>query len=327
MEEDNEIKVSISCMAYNEEKYIAKCLESLVTQKTNFKYEIIVHDDASTDNTANIIREFEKKYPDKIVAIYEEENQYSKHVSTIKTILLPRIRGKYIAFCEGDDYWCDENKLQKQFDYMEQHPECSMCVHNTIIHDLSGKNPDKKFNNYQEIHKMTGKEVFFGWNVHTTSYFEKAEYLQQPKLNKRYWFGDYIRLTMAYYYGDVVVFPDVMSVYNAHNKIGLTNTIAMQKDRRLQRIDYLKEYNEITNHKFDEIVKLRINDIDFNEMLIEGITNVSTKQDFKNLKKKIKEHDYYKEYLNNLTNKEKLKFLLKYNCYYVFKIVKNFKKD
>ena len=98
-----EIMASICCITYNHENYIADAIESFLMQKTNFNYEIIIYDDASTDKTADIIREYETKYPGLIKPIYQTENQYSKGVKTIN-FSLQRAEGKYIAVCEGDDY-------------------------------------------------------------------------------------------------------------------------------------------------------------------------------------------------------------------------------
>ena len=98
-------------------------MEGFVNQKTNFEYEVLVHDDASTDNTAKIIREYVRKYPKLIKPIYQKENKYSCGVSICNEYQIPRAQGKYIALCEGDDYWIDENKLQKQFEILEAHPE------------------------------------------------------------------------------------------------------------------------------------------------------------------------------------------------------------
>lgn len=117
------LMVTIQCITYNHEKYIRQCLEGFVMQKTNFRFEAIVHDDASTDGTADIIREYAKKYPDVIKPILETENQYSKHDGTISKLIRQNTYGKYVAICEGDDCWNDPLKLQKQVDFLETHPE------------------------------------------------------------------------------------------------------------------------------------------------------------------------------------------------------------
>ena len=106
--------VSVICLCFNEELYIKQALESILDQKTNFTFEIICHDDASTDGTSNIIQEYAEKYPDKIVPILQEDNKVSKGEQIILKYIYPVSRGKYMAYCDGDDYWTDKNKLQKQ---------------------------------------------------------------------------------------------------------------------------------------------------------------------------------------------------------------------
>lgn len=101
---EKKILVSIQCLVYNHEPYLRQCLDGLVMQKTNFKFEAIVHDDCSTDNSASIIREYAEKYPEIIKPIYETENQYSKHNGDLDRIMNSACKGKYIAFCEGDDF-------------------------------------------------------------------------------------------------------------------------------------------------------------------------------------------------------------------------------
>ena len=118
-DENNEILVSICCITYNHEKYIRDAIEGFLMQKTDFPFEVLIHDDASTDGTADIIREYETKYPDIIKPIYQTENQYSKGIKISATYNYPRAKGKYIALCEGDDYWIDPYKLQKQVDFLE----------------------------------------------------------------------------------------------------------------------------------------------------------------------------------------------------------------
>ena len=140
---NDEIKVSVFCLAYNHEKYIRDALESFVMQKTDFKFEVIVHDDASTDGTADIIREYEKKYPEIIRGIYQKENQYQKKIPIISTYIYPEIRGMYVAVCEGDDYWTDACKLQMQYDIMEQNTQCSICTHKTLVTDIQNAETKK----------------------------------------------------------------------------------------------------------------------------------------------------------------------------------------
>jgi glycosyltransferase involved in cell wall biosynthesis len=124
------IVVSIVSLAYNHAKYIRQCLDGFIMQKTNFAFEVLIHDDASTDGTADIIREYELKYPNIIKPIYQTENQYQKGVAIGATYLYPRVQGKYIAECEGDDYWTDPLKLQRQVDFLETHSDYSMTTEN-----------------------------------------------------------------------------------------------------------------------------------------------------------------------------------------------------
>lgn len=158
MEEN--IMVTIGCISYNQEKYIAQAIESFLMQKTNFKYEILIHDDASTDNTANIIKSYEKKYPNIIKAIYQKENQYSKGIMTSQ-IVRNRAKGKYIAFCEGDDYWTDENKIQKQFEFLEKNKDyiatghwCKVVDENNNI-SSEFKDSEKIFNFNKSEYKLS----------------------------------------------------------------------------------------------------------------------------------------------------------------------------
>lgn len=128
--ETNKPLVSICCLTYNHRPFIEKCLDGFLMQKTTFPVEILIHDDCSTDGTTEIVKEYAAKYPDLIFPIYEEVNQYQNgHAGDIDFFNYKRARGKYIAYCEGDDYWTDPLKLQKQVDFMEANPEYSVCFH------------------------------------------------------------------------------------------------------------------------------------------------------------------------------------------------------
>lgn len=132
-----EIGVSILCLAYNHEKYIGDAIEGFLMQKTTFPIEIIINEDASTDDTARIIKEYEERYPDIIRPIYHTKNQYSLGININDKFMVPLARGKYIALCDGDDYWTDANKLQNQYDAMEANPSCHMCLHKVRELNLS----------------------------------------------------------------------------------------------------------------------------------------------------------------------------------------------
>lgn len=131
--------VSICCLTYNHANFIRQTIESFLMQKTNFPIEVLIHDDASTDSTASIIQEYENKYPEIIKPIYQIENQYSKGRLIIATFQIPRAKGKYIAMCEGDDYWTDQNKLQKQVDFLEQFHDYGMICTNYSKYFEKGK--------------------------------------------------------------------------------------------------------------------------------------------------------------------------------------------
>lgn len=122
--------VSICSITYNHAPYIRQCLDGFLMQKTKFRYEIIIHDDASTDGTTEIIKEYAEKHPDLITPISQKENQYSKGIGGMyPRFCFPHAKGKYIALCEGDDYWTDPLKLQKQVDFLETNPDYVMCSH------------------------------------------------------------------------------------------------------------------------------------------------------------------------------------------------------
>lgn len=156
---DDSIMLTIHCLVYNHEPYIRQCLDGFVKQKTNFSFEAIVHDDASTDHSVDIIREYAQKYPNIIKPVFETENQYSKHNGSIRNILEENTKGKYVAMCEGDDYWIDPYKLQKQVDFLENHPECVYSCHRYLVYNDNTKEkyliPNKYFDAHPSISEFT----------------------------------------------------------------------------------------------------------------------------------------------------------------------------
>lgn len=278
---NSEIMVSICCITYNHEKFIRQALDGVLMQKVNFKYEIIVHDDASTDNTANIIREYEKKYPDIIKPIYQIENQFQKGVKG-SLIAYNHAKGKYIAICEGDDYWIDENKLQLQVDYMEQNPTCTFCFHDAKIFDMRSNKfskwnlENKAFKKKDRIYNA-GELDLYGF-IPTASFMFRTEYIAQlPEWTKTAVVGDRtIKLIMSSY-GYAYQIDKVMSVY----RVGIGNStmdrikkenedieLAIGHWTKIERI--INQFNEFSNYKYDMLLKISKDEIERNRLIAKG---------------------------------------------------------
>lgn len=217
MNEINSPLVSIRCTAYNHEKYIRDTLEGFVMQKTNFKFEAIIHDDASTDNTAAIIREYAEKYPDIIKPIFETENQYSKHDGSLARIVNNACKGKYIALCEGDDYWIDPLKLQKQVDILEDNPNITMVYTNfSVVNELGIKIPDVRYERLKQ--KSQSGNIFQsllenGNFVMTLTTMFRREVIFNPILLNSPVQLDYLYILVAAGMGDLSYIPDITSCY------------------------------------------------------------------------------------------------------------------
>ncbi|MCW3148884.1 glycosyltransferase [Stutzerimonas stutzeri] len=129
--------LSVICLTYNHAAFIRKTLESFLQQETDFPFEVIVHDDASTDTTATIIADYTARYPSIVKPIYQQQNQFSLGVP-FSTRLFARAAGKYIAYCEGDDYWTDPRKLQIQVDFLERNRDYVLTYHDAFVFNSQG---------------------------------------------------------------------------------------------------------------------------------------------------------------------------------------------
>lgn len=137
--DDSNVMVSVICITYNHASFIETALNSILMQKTHFRYEILLRDDASTDGTSDIVRSYAEKYPNIVRAVIEPENTYSKGV-TPWGVLFPMSKGKYLAHCEGDDYWTDNTKLEQQVSFLENNSDYVICYHDYfVIDDTSGE--------------------------------------------------------------------------------------------------------------------------------------------------------------------------------------------
>lgn len=154
------IMASISCLTFNHASYIRQALDSFLMQKTDFAYEILVHDDASTDGTADILREYADRYPNQVKPLIQTQNQYSRGIDNISGAFnFPRVQGKYIFMCDGDDYWLSPDKLQKQVDYMEAHPDCTLCIHSAKIELMGRAFTEKQMRPFKESRVIPPEEI------------------------------------------------------------------------------------------------------------------------------------------------------------------------
>lgn len=210
--------VSVCVITYNHEKYIHQCLDGILMQKVNFPYEILIHDDASPDHTADIIREYEAKYPEIIKPICRTENLYSKDVD-ISRFNFERACGKYIAQCEGDDYWTDPNKLQMQVNFLEEHPEYVETGHNISVLSEKGYLTNHPASiSHERVYTIDDLKKGKLWMVATASavyrnIFKKVdiktlEMYYTCKAN-----GDLKISLLLSQYGNCYVFAKQMSVY------------------------------------------------------------------------------------------------------------------
>lgn len=297
-----EILVSISCITYNHEEYIRDALESFLMQKTKFKYEILVHDDASTDGTAEIIRQYAKKYPSIIKPIIQKENQLSKGVRRmLYRYNHTRALGNYISICEGDDYWIDPNKLQKQIDYMENNLSCSMSFHSALIVN-SNKRVVDEIRPYQSSRVISTEDIIRGGGgfCPTQSITYRKNALENPP---SFFYdapvGDYPMQLLLAYYGQVYYLDDKMSAYRRVTKKG--GSWSSRNKSNVCKIELIDGINEMLN-EFNAYTKYEYNYSVLASIKKREIFKLAYQREYK----KIKSSEYADIY-RNLSYNEKFR--------------------
>ncbi len=260
---DNTPLVTICCITYNHAAYIRECLNGFLMQETNFKFEVVIHDDASTDETQSIIKEYCEKYPNVFSPIFQHVNQYSKGIkSIIQTFCVPQFRGKYIAMCEGDDYWIDPYKLQKQVDIMENNPNCSLVISNGIsLNEITKK---------QYIINPMGdikKSGFISPNlvllerrlIPTASMFYRKDQSKMPDFFRNCPVGDRPLRLWLLSKGDIYYFANPMIMYReqSNGSFGqrVCSSFKYAKDIYDGMIAFYNNYNEFTKYKYNKEIQ------------------------------------------------------------------------
>lgn len=303
--------VSISCITYNHAPYIRQCLDSFLMQQCDFNYEILIHDDASTDGTSDIIREYHEKYPEIIKPIIQKENQWSQGVrGMMARFNFPRAKGKYIALCEGDDYWTDPLKLQKQVDFLEGNPDFSLCFTNRINIDYNGKfieNSELKYMKSEFEH--TDMPIF----CPTLTRLFVAKYVKNiPQIEVKG--GDTVLLVWLSKFGKIKYLDDITSCYRVHGDgvwSGLTkeNKIKHLIETRVGLLQII-ENKELKIKIFRDILKNVIN---------------SSELDYKYLTKHLNILRY-KYHLHDFLKVNSLKLIIYFNLNKYYKVKKYYVK-
>lgn len=259
---EEEPLVSVCCITYNHESFIRNALDGFLSQETNFPIEIIIHDDASTDDTARIIEEYQREHPQKIFPILQTENQYSKGVKPYSEFVFPRARGKYIAICEGDDYWTDPQKLQKQVDVLERDDTLVGCFHEAIIeydeHDVLFSRE-----NHNDLNQgaFSLKDILESeWLIPTASLVFRNVGIKFPEMVKKMKVGDFALCCLVFSKGPGYYINEPMARYNKRNPTSFTNSkfILDNITTKTDRIRFLVWLNRHTDHQYSQDIEDRL---------------------------------------------------------------------
>ncbi len=257
----NKPLVSICCITYNHNNYIHDAIQSFLNQRADFPTEIIIHDDASKDGTSEIVLQYANEHPRVIISILQKENQYSIGINPFYEYILPITKGKYIAVCEGDDYWTDPLKLQKQVDFLEANPDYTLCFHDALILWENKQHPPKYFCANDQKDTSTILDIIDKWFIPSASMVIRRDaVLPLPDWFIEVYNGDWALQMLAASKGKVYYMDKVMSVYRK-TQGALSGSVGSDTEfvntKKILLLNYL---NEHTNFKFapQVIEKIRL---------------------------------------------------------------------
>jgi len=253
----NEVMVSVLMMTYNHENYITQAIESVLMQQCNFKYEIIIGEDCSTDNTRKIVLDYAKRHPKLFNLILHQRNVGA---ANNQLACINACKGKYIALLEGDDYWIDRNKLQKQVDFLEQNVNYSLCFHNALVIWEDKSRPPRKFCSNNLKNEFSVDDIIQKWFIPTASMvFHKECINNLPNWFVEVYNGDYCIQLLCAMYGKVHYMQNIMSVYR-RNRASLSGSYSEKVN--LKRLEFLfNNFNSFTSYAFDDKISNRIKNI------------------------------------------------------------------
>ena len=266
-----EEEVSVLMVVYNHEKWLEKAILSIINQVTEYKFCLYIHDDCSTDQSRNIIENYARKYPEIIVPVFAKKNRLSRGISPFVQILLPMAKGKFVMCCEGDDYWVDNKKIQKQIDYLKNNLECRFCFGNAMRIDTEGNYlktffPEKRWRDKSINKKMAlKKDAFFSMEEMILLDFiptagicgYKEDMLMASSFT--YCLDITIRLVCASQGNYIYYFNDIFSAYRTGNNMSASGSIRHSKDKMMEDFyskhrKILEEFDEFTRKKYHEVI-------------------------------------------------------------------------
>jgi len=252
----DQLKVSVLIMTYNHEKYISETIQGVLLQKTNFDYDVVIGEDCSTDNTREIILKYKQLYPNVIKMLLHKKNIGAM---ANQLAVLSECTGKYIAICEGDDYWSDSQKLQKQVDFLDNNPECSLVCH-SIMDDIGSRLNTRQIVDVNRY--LTNEEIIIarGMITPTLSIVFRRKHLENlPKWVVTSPVGDIPLVFYLMTKGKVFCFKDIMGVYRKYHATSWSN----KKRNILQRTDFsirynffLQTFNKYTQYNYDKMIHI-----------------------------------------------------------------------
>lgn len=264
LNKEGKAEISVVCCAYNQAEYIEKTLDSLLGQRVEVPFEIVVHDDCSTDGTREIIEHYEKQYPELIKPVYEEENQYSKGYDVFSKYGVPKCSGRYIAICEGDDFWTDEEKLQKQYDTLEKHPEADMCACRASV--ISGEDEQElwEIRPGKEDRILTAEEVILGGGRYlaTASLFFRKSMWDVPLEAEKIICFDYTMQIRGALRGGICYLDDKMVAYRNDAAGSWSVNVERNMEKRRLHLEretaFLRKLDEETQGKYHAVITERL---------------------------------------------------------------------
>lgn len=276
---ENQNLITIICITYNHRDYIQQSICSLLSSKTDLDFEILIHDDLSTDGTIDILKNFANQYPNKIKLFFETENQFSQNIDFFSKIVKNQAKGKYIAICEGDDYWTDVNKLQLQFETLEAHPECDMCACRADMISEDGNHILGEIRPCEGDGILSIEDVILGGGnyVATAGLFFRKSLFDHMMDFEKIRSLDYSHQMKGALRGGIYYIDKPMVAYRRYSKSSVTNLITNNSsDMRFQcnqEMMILKTLDKETCGKYHEVIEKRL--LDYEQSFYEQLTYYS----------------------------------------------------